>query len=239
MPATNGSGGQPLTESSRAVFLSYASQDAAPGKRIGEALRAVGIEVWFDQSELRGGEAWDRTIRQQIRDCALFVPVISANSQARSEGYFRLEWRLAAERTRLGADGRPFLVPVAIDGVKEGDAAVPQPFRDVQWTHVPAQATAQDFALRVRRLLNKERKIEAGRPPRAPTGHAVPLHPGSREPRALPIVWLALTLLAVIVAVGAYLAVTRHRDSTRPSAGAGMAQPCSSPAGADSGRPCP
>jgi hypothetical protein len=42
-----------------AVFLSYASQDAWAAQRIYEALRAAGIEVWFDQSELRGGDAWD------------------------------------------------------------------------------------------------------------------------------------------------------------------------------------
>jgi len=46
----------------------------------------------FDQSELRGGDVWDQKIRQQIRDCALFVPIISANTASRGEGYFRLEW---------------------------------------------------------------------------------------------------------------------------------------------------
>ena len=44
-----------MTEPSHAVFLSYASQDAEAAQRICEALRAGGIEVWFDQSELRGG----------------------------------------------------------------------------------------------------------------------------------------------------------------------------------------
>ena len=70
-------------DSSRAVFLSYASQDAEAVQRIADALRAAGVEVWFDQGELVGGDAWDRKIRQQIKECALFVPVISANTQAR------------------------------------------------------------------------------------------------------------------------------------------------------------
>jgi hypothetical protein len=43
-----------------AVFLSYASQDAEAAARICDALRVGGIEVWFDQSELRGGDAWDQ-----------------------------------------------------------------------------------------------------------------------------------------------------------------------------------
>jgi len=55
-----------MTEPSRAVFLSYASQDVEAARRICDALRAAGIEVWFDQRELRGGDAWDHKIRQQI-----------------------------------------------------------------------------------------------------------------------------------------------------------------------------
>jgi hypothetical protein len=74
-----------------AVFLSYASQDADAARKICDALRAAGIEVWFDQSELRGGDAWDHSIRKQIKTCALFIPVISRNTHDRDEGYFRLE----------------------------------------------------------------------------------------------------------------------------------------------------
>ncbi|TMI00246.1 MAG: toll/interleukin-1 receptor domain-containing protein, partial [Betaproteobacteria bacterium] len=85
----------------KAVFMSYASQDAEVARRLCEALRAVGLDVWFDQSELRGGDVWDASIRRQIKECALFVPVISANTQAREEGYFRLEWKLAVDRSHL------------------------------------------------------------------------------------------------------------------------------------------
>jgi hypothetical protein len=104
-----------VTEPSRAVFLSYASQDAESARRITEGLRQSGIEVWFDQSELRGGDAWDAKIREQIRDCALFVPLISAHTQRRTEGYFRLEWKLAVDRSHLMASERAFLLPVVID----------------------------------------------------------------------------------------------------------------------------
>jgi hypothetical protein len=56
-PAPN-SGRSPAPD---AVFLSYASQDAEAARRICDALRACGIEVWLDQSELKGGDAWDNT----------------------------------------------------------------------------------------------------------------------------------------------------------------------------------
>src|SRR5579862_1069183 len=90
-----------LNATSRAVFISYASQDAEAAGRICEALQAAGIEVWFDQSELRGGDAWDQSIRKQIKTCALFIPVISHTTHDRREGYFRLEWKLAVDRCHL------------------------------------------------------------------------------------------------------------------------------------------
>jgi hypothetical protein len=48
-----------VAEASDAVFLSYASEDAEAARKICQALRGAGIEVWFDQSELRGAHAWN------------------------------------------------------------------------------------------------------------------------------------------------------------------------------------
>ena len=98
------------THAPKAVFLSYAREDATAARRIAEALRSSGVEVWFDENELRGGDAWDQKIRRQIKECALFLAIVSAHTQDRGEGYFRLEWNLAVERTRLMMEGVPFLV---------------------------------------------------------------------------------------------------------------------------------
>jgi adenylate cyclase len=144
-----------VTGSKNAVFLSYASEDAEAALNICETLRAAGIEVWFDQSELRGGDAWDRKIRREIRECALFVPIISQNTQARTEGYFRLEWHLADQRTQLMGKSRPFLVPVCIDDTCV-DADLPDSFSIIQWSRLPAGATSAAFVERVARLLSPE-----------------------------------------------------------------------------------
>ncbi|HXQ81182.1 MAG TPA: TIR domain-containing protein, partial [Opitutaceae bacterium] len=137
-----------------AVFLSYASQDAEAARRICEALRGAGIETWFDRSEIRGGDAWDQSIRRQIKGCALFMPVISANTQERAEGYFRLEWHLAEQRSLLMAKGTPFVIPVSIDATSDSEAIVPDAFLAVQWTKLPDGETPAAFAERVRRLLS-------------------------------------------------------------------------------------
>lgn len=143
-----------MTES-KAVFLSYAAQDAEAAQRLCATLRDAGIEVWFDQSELRGGDAWDAAIRKQIKACALFIPLISANSQARSEGYFRLEWKLAVDRSHLMAADKAFLLPVVVDAIQDHDARVPDKFREVQWTSLVAGDISPAFVERVLRLLSR------------------------------------------------------------------------------------
>ena len=137
----------------RAIFLSYASQDADAARRICDSLRAAGLEVWFDQSELRGGDAWDQSIRKQIKECALFIPVISASTDSRPEGYFRLEWKLAVDRSHLMADDQPFFVPVILGDIAEPTARVPEKFRERQWTRLKDEASINAFAVRVGKLL--------------------------------------------------------------------------------------
>ena len=126
-----------LAEPAHAIFLSYASQDREAAQKICEALRAAGIEVFLDQSELRGGDVWDQKIRREIHDCALFIPLISANTASRAEGYFRLEWDLADQRTHMMSRNRVFIVPVCLDATAEAGADVPESFQRVQWTHLP------------------------------------------------------------------------------------------------------
>src|SRR5579864_1471279 len=139
-----------------AVFLSYASEDAPAAERIATALRNAGIEVWFDREELRGGDAWDRRIREQIHDCRLFIAVISAHTEERDEGYFRREWRLAVERAGDMHERKAFVVPVVIDGTSEREAAVPEKFRELQWTRLPGGETSGAFIDRIKRLLSPE-----------------------------------------------------------------------------------
>jgi len=119
------------------VFLSYASEDREAVARICAVLRAAGIDVWFDASELRGGDAWDEQIRHRIKSCTFFVPVVSERTQVRTEGYFRREWKLAIERSHDMADDRPFILPVSLIDVRPESARVPQRFLDLHWIMLP------------------------------------------------------------------------------------------------------
>jgi len=142
-----------IPQSSGAVFVSHASEDQVAALRIASALRTVGVDVWLDGSELKGGDAWDHQIRRQLRDCALFMPVISHHMTRRPEAYFRLEWHLADQRTLLMTRSKAFIVPVCIDDTTEAEADVPESFRAVQWTRLPGGAVSQAFRERIAALL--------------------------------------------------------------------------------------
>ncbi len=197
-----------MTESSRAVFLSYASEDAGAAKCICDALRTAGLEVWFDQSELRGGDVWDQTIRKQIKACALFIPVISRHTHERREGYFRLEWKLAVDRSSLISATRAFLVPVVIDDTREDDEEVPEKIRDVHWTRLPAGETPPAFVDRIQRLLSGEastiiRAVASARS--GAVGSVREQTPSSwRSKRALPVM-----VAVVVTGMLAYLAIEK------------------------------
>ena len=212
-----------------AVFLSYASEDAAAAARIAAALRAVGVEVWFDQSELRGGDAWDRQIRARIHDCRLFIAVISAATEARDEGYFRREWRLAVDRTHDMSERKTFLLPVVIDGTSERGAAVPDKFREVQWTRAPGGETPPEFTARVARLL-AEPAVQSAAAGAAVAGHPAPA--GGAASRSRPPA-VPLALLALIVAGLGYLFMDKVvRRDTAPAATLPAVAPAAAPTAA-------
>jgi TolB-like protein len=165
------------------VFLSYASEDRQAARTLRDGLRALGLEIWYDESALDGGDAWDQKIRRQIRECDYFMPLISAQTAARPEGYFRREWRLAVERTLDMADDHPFLLPVVIDAISEAAARVPERFLSVQWLRVPGGQPNAALEALGRRLVARDTAVPpqpARRPPQTPAqlgGPAVPAVP--------------------------------------------------------------
>ncbi len=193
-------------------------RDAAA--RICEALRAAGVEVWFDRSELRGGDAWDSQIKKQIHDCALFVPLISAHTNARIEGYFRGEWNLATRRLVNRAHDAAFLMPVVIDETREADARVPEEFFRAQWTRLPDGKTPPAFAQRVRQLLGLDRaSVPTAKAPATGAFELGARNPSSILPRGTPLVRrFGLPLIALLLVLGGAAFWYFHGASDAPAA---------------------
>ncbi|MSU25078.1 MAG: toll/interleukin-1 receptor domain-containing protein [Opitutus sp.] len=182
------------------VFISYASEDRPAARALRDTLTNAGLDVWYDENELTGGDSWDQKIRRQIRDCEYFMPVISATTEARKEGYFRREWRLATDRSLDMADDVLFLVPVAIDGTAENGARVPEKFLTVQWLRAPGGHATPALHHLARRILsgnhqaltrppmafNRPPPLAAGASPFADPPPLNPAHPDAAPPAAAP-----------------------------------------------------
>ncbi len=212
----------------RAIFLSYAREDAEAARRIAEALRGFGLEVWFDMNELRGGDAWDSKIRGQIKSCALFMPLVSQRTEERTEGYFRREWKLAVDRTHDMAGGRTFIVPVVIDDTSEAESAVPEEFMRYQWTRLPGGEPTPEFVTQVKRLLEAPKKpvlkVEHPKPPTLPPHLREAARIQAEEEAAAQAAkrtgipkWTWGALIAVIVGVAVALGVFRKSPPPAPT----------------------
>lgn len=164
------------------LFISYASQDRDAARRICDTLIAQGIDVWYDEEELTGGDAWDQMIRQRIRECDYFMPVISGTTQRRREGYFRREWRQAAERTLDMADDVMFILPVNISEVGEATARVPEQFKNVHWTRCSDGEPNAALTELGRRILRGDDAVPAAKPSVPRTVRAKAPAPQSTEP---------------------------------------------------------
>ena len=198
-----------MTETSKSVFLSYASEDSAAAKRIAEVLRAAGIDVWFDQSELRGGDLWQRNIQQQIRECRLFMPIISRATEARGEGFFRLEWKLAVDRSHLMASDRRFIVPVVIDETPTVQARVPDRFHECQWMKLTSGEVTPEFIERIANLLTD---VQSQQPnPRDSTQHDAPL-PRWESSKRRRHFWI-WAVAALLLAASAVVAIKERVDT--------------------------
>jgi hypothetical protein len=122
------------------IFISYSSDDIAAARRLFASLEEIGGDVaWFDKSALKPGDDWEQHSLSAIQRCAIFVPLLSANTESRTEGYFRREWNEAAERSRR-IQGRKFIFPVVIDaefGGMGGYTLAPPQFQTYQYSHAP------------------------------------------------------------------------------------------------------
>jgi len=147
------------------IFISYSSDDLGAARSLFNELQKIGGDVaWFDKSDLKPGDNWERHILGAIQKCSLFLPLLSSNTERRTEGYFRLEWDEAAERSKKIA-GRKFIFPVVIDSDYRGDMSryslLPERFKAVQYSHAPGGQMGDALRDEIKDHLRALRRLRA------------------------------------------------------------------------------
>ncbi len=74
--------------------------------------------------QIKGGQDWERRIAENVRSCALFLPVMSQKTASQTrDAYFRVEWNGAIERTQRMKSGEVFIIPIVVDQLSRQEAA--------------------------------------------------------------------------------------------------------------------
>jgi hypothetical protein len=127
-----------------AIFISYAREDFDAACRLKSALDAAGFSVWFDLDRLGPGDTVDLKIRDCIQRCSLFMPLLSHNTETRTESFFRREWSYALDRDKGIDQSTPFIVPVEIDDDLQL-ATLPRRFREINIIKLLGGRPSPDF----------------------------------------------------------------------------------------------
>jgi len=96
------------------IFVSYARPDVAIVRELVSFLESAGLNCWFDEKSLIGGQDWKGTISDEIKRCGLFVTLLSRSSIDR-RGFFHSEMKLAIDEAMRIPDDNIFVLPIRLD----------------------------------------------------------------------------------------------------------------------------
>ena len=106
-----------LPEDAPKVFLCHSHRDREAAAALAAQLKALGVAVWLDRQNLRGGDNWRRQIPQVIWKQVDYVCVLQSRAMAEKvESYCYGEIHEAMERQQYFAEGELFVIPVQLEG---------------------------------------------------------------------------------------------------------------------------
>ncbi len=97
------------------VFLCHSHLDRDLVAQLRQQLQALGIGVWLDQQNLRGGDNWEQLIPHVIQKQVDYVVVLqSPNMVGRVESYCYKEIAMALERQKSFGEDFRFIIPAQL-----------------------------------------------------------------------------------------------------------------------------
>lgn len=96
------------------VFISYSRADSSVAEQLYNVLVSKKLTVWYDKKNLGAGVDFIREIREAIRGCKLFIPILTDNirKQAAESHVYRNEWKFAIEQEEQISPAIPYIIPL-------------------------------------------------------------------------------------------------------------------------------
>lgn len=184
------------------VFISYKREDIDRVAPVVEALRTVGIDVWWDQDIPPGG-SWRETIVEKLDGCALCVAIWSHQSVGTAGRFVREEAERSARREAY--------LGVLID-------PVPPPFGFSEWQAIDlSQWNGEADDPQLRYLVDTVKANLAGAPP-PPIERAPPRRKKKASASRLPLIIGAGAAIVIGAAALAWFAPWRSGPAQTPTA---------------------
>jgi hypothetical protein len=154
---------EPAKPASHSIFISYAREDFEAAGKVRETLDQLGLNVWMDRKGgLRAGDLYRAKIMHDIWHCTLFIPLLSKNTERRTEAFFREEWDDALRRMRrFKGSSRTFIIPMIIDDLDLSAARdIPDEFKEIHTSAAPQGILTNDTARRIQQITRSIIKTE-------------------------------------------------------------------------------
>ena len=116
------------------VFLCHASTDKPKVRDLYRYLRKRGIQPWFDEEHLVGGQDWQVEIPKALATSDAIIICLTKNSVDK-EGYIQKEIKFALDKALEMPEGRIFLIPVKFE-----ECEVPFALSRYQWVDLTIEA---------------------------------------------------------------------------------------------------
>ena len=100
------------------LFLSHSTRDDAVVRQLQQALGDLGVEVWIDSRELRGGDLLWPEVQRAIEEAAAYAVLVSPDALQSEWVGDELAHALEVQRQR-GADSYR-VIPLSLDGTRLG-----------------------------------------------------------------------------------------------------------------------
>ena len=116
------------------VFLCHASTDKPKVRELYRYLKKRGIQPWFDEEDLVGGQDWQVEIPKALATSDAIIICLTKNSVDK-EGYIQKEIKFALDKALEMPEGRIFLIPVKFE-----DCEVPFTLSRYQWVDLTVES---------------------------------------------------------------------------------------------------
>jgi len=143
-----------MEKSKPKIFISYAHEDVGIASRLCKDLKKHGIDIWFDNESLLGGQNWKFEINKAIKESTYFLAVLSKVS-VDSIGYVQKELKTALEILDLHPKNKIYILPVRI----EDCFPIEERLSDLHWINIFPESEYQNGLRKILKVISPDSLI--------------------------------------------------------------------------------